>query len=89
MQTIYRKSSIFFNKDEIYLYCKSGARSAAACQIMGQLGFENVYNLKGGITDWKGEVIQIMLRLRYFFERHGFSVCSRLADWMGMKKEKC
>ncbi len=28
-----------------------------------------------------------MLRLRYFFERHGFSVCSRLADWMGMKKK--
>ena len=28
-----------------------------------------------------------MLRLRYFFERHGFSVCSRLADWMDMKKK--
>jgi len=22
---------------------------------------------------------------RYFLERHGFSVCSRLADWMGIK----
>jgi len=24
---------------------------------MGQLGFENVYNLEGGITDWNGEVM--------------------------------
>ena len=30
-----------------------------------------------------------MLHLRYFFERHGYSVCSRLADWLGMKKKKC
>ena len=29
----------------------------------------------------------MMLRLRYFFERHGYSVCSRLADWLGMKKK--
>ena len=28
-----------------------------------------------------------MLHLRYFFERHGYSVCSRLADWLGMKKK--
>jgi len=26
-----------------------------------------------------------MLEIRYFFERHGFSVCSRLAEWMGIK----
>ena len=29
----------------------------------------------------------MMLRLRYFFERHGYSVCSRLADWLGIKKK--
>ena len=52
------KVQSFSMKDEIYLYCKSGGRSSAACQIMAQLGFENVYNLKGGITDWKGEVMK-------------------------------
>ena len=46
-----------YNKDNnYYIYCKSGARSAQACQIMGQLGFSNVYNLLGGITNWKGEI---------------------------------
>ncbi|MDB2567906.1 rhodanese-like domain-containing protein [Flavobacteriaceae bacterium] len=46
-----------YNKENCYyLYCKSGARSAQACQIMSQLGFNNVYNLLGGITNWKGEI---------------------------------
>jgi rhodanese-related sulfurtransferase len=46
-----------YNKENsYYLYCKSGARSAQACQIMSQLGFNNVYNLLGGITNWKGEI---------------------------------
>lgn len=38
-----------------FLYCRSGARSAQACQVMEQLGFEKTNNLVGGITDWKGE----------------------------------
>ena len=28
-----------------------------------------------------------MLEIRYFLERHGFSVCSRLAEWMGIKSK--
>ncbi|MAJ51127.1 MAG: rhodanese [Flammeovirgaceae bacterium] len=34
------------------VYCRSGIRSARACQIMGKLGFQDVYNLKGGILTW-------------------------------------
>jgi rhodanese-related sulfurtransferase len=34
------------------LYCHSGARSAQACAFLGQQGFENVYNLRGGIVGW-------------------------------------
>jgi rhodanese-related sulfurtransferase len=41
-----------------YVYCRSGMRSAKACEIMNQLGFENAYNLIGGITEWEGEVIE-------------------------------
>lgn len=36
-----------------YVYCRSGQRSASACQVMDQMGFENVYNLAGGISNWK------------------------------------
>ena len=39
-----------------YVYCRSGARSAQACAIMQQQGFDNAYNLMGGITEWEGEI---------------------------------
>jgi rhodanese-related sulfurtransferase len=42
---------------EYYVYCRSGARSAQACALMQQQGFENTYNLQGGIMEWEGEVI--------------------------------
>ncbi|MFV8270991.1 rhodanese-like domain-containing protein [Flavobacterium sp. GT2N3] len=40
-----------------YVYCRSGMRSAKACEIMKEQGFENAYNLVGGITEWDGEVV--------------------------------
>ena len=42
-----------------YVYCRSGNRSRQACSIMDQLGFENAYNLMGGITEWDGEIASI------------------------------
>lgn len=41
-----------------YVYCAAGARSANACNVMNQLGFENAYNLVGGISQWRGPVAQ-------------------------------
>ncbi|MDO7173912.1 rhodanese-like domain-containing protein [Mariniflexile sp. AS56] len=40
-----------------YVYCRSGKRSGQACGIMGELGFENAYNLEGGILDWEGDIV--------------------------------
>ncbi len=40
-----------------YVYCRSGARSAKACEVMDSLGFENAYNLQGGIIEWDGEIV--------------------------------
>lgn len=39
-----------------YVYCRSGNRSGKACAIMLQLGFENAYNLEGGILRWQGDI---------------------------------
>lgn len=39
-----------------YIYCRSGKRSAQACTILDQMGFQNTYNLKGGLLEWKGEL---------------------------------
>tara|TARA_Y100000389_G_scaffold194216_1_gene223929 strand:- start:569 stop:880 length:312 start_codon:yes stop_codon:yes gene_type:complete len=41
----------------IHVYCKSGARSFQACELMKQFGFQNVFNLEGGILEWKGEIL--------------------------------
>ena len=41
-----------------YVYCRSGARSSQAVQLMRELGFNNTFNLLGGILDWEGEVLQ-------------------------------
>jgi rhodanese-related sulfurtransferase len=47
-----------FDKSKMYLvYCRSGSRSVAACQILESVGIKNVYNLTGGITDWNGDII--------------------------------
>ncbi|MBU3821150.1 rhodanese-like domain-containing protein [Flavobacteriaceae bacterium XHP0103] len=40
-----------------YVYCRSGNRSGQACQIMEELGFENAYNLEGGILQWTGDIV--------------------------------
>lgn len=36
----------------IFVYCKSGARSAQASYKLSQLGFTEIYNLDGGIMKW-------------------------------------
>ena len=38
---------------EYFLFCRSGSRSAQACNHMAKIGFK-VYNLNGGVNDWPG-----------------------------------
>lgn len=40
------------------VYCRSGARSSNAAEIMIRTGFTKVYNLAGGINDWTGEIVK-------------------------------
>ena len=60
---IYQGQGFIYRIDELdksknyYVYCKAGGRSAQACSIMNQLGFENTFNLIGGMMQWSGEVV--------------------------------
>jgi parallel beta-helix repeat protein len=48
--------------DEILVYCKAGARSAAASQTLVDDGFLHVYNMLGGITAWANEGYPVYVR---------------------------
>ncbi len=41
----------------VYVYCKSGARSKAACGVLSKQGFEEIYNLRGGVMAWHGQLV--------------------------------
>ncbi|MDG1022784.1 MAG: rhodanese-like domain-containing protein [Flavobacteriaceae bacterium] len=43
------------NSKTYFVYCRSGARSAQACQIFKQQGVSSCFNLLGGIMEWQGE----------------------------------
>lgn len=40
-------------EEEIFIHCRSGKRSAAACQSLTTFGFKNVVNVEGGVLAWK------------------------------------
>jgi len=49
-----------FKQDEkLIMVCRSGARSAQACMFLQQQGYENVYNLRGGMIAWSGSGLEI------------------------------
>lgn len=39
--------------EPVFVYCMSGGRSASAVDALRQSGFEEVYELKGGIMKWR------------------------------------
>ena len=57
-QNFIKKITPLNKEGSYFLYCKSGVRSYNSCTIMKDMGFKNVYNLVGGILDWRGEVLK-------------------------------
>ena len=39
-------------KKPVYVYCKSGNRSSKAAKKLEELGFTQIYELRGGILEW-------------------------------------
>jgi rhodanese-related sulfurtransferase len=38
---------------KILVYCRSGNRSVTASETLVKNGFAQIFNMKGGITEWK------------------------------------
>ncbi|HNB81196.1 MAG TPA: thioredoxin domain-containing protein [Chitinophagaceae bacterium] len=58
-----------------FIYCLSGGRSASAMDLMQQKGFQTVYNMKGGILQWRAAGLPL-------------AGAASATDWKGMSKEK-
>lgn len=44
-------------KDQpVYLYCRSGRRSRIALEFLKTKGYDNGFNLEGGILAWQNEI---------------------------------
>lgn len=42
-----------FKSRPVIVYCATGNRSASACKTLKEAGFEQVFNLGGGIAAWR------------------------------------
>jgi rhodanese-related sulfurtransferase len=40
--------------EPIYLHCRGGVRSLDAARSLLQLGYQEVYSIDGGISEWQG-----------------------------------
>jgi rhodanese-related sulfurtransferase len=55
--TIIQNSEKISKDKQVIIYCRSGARSAAAVsQLEKQFGYTNLYNLKGGILAYANQI---------------------------------
>jgi rhodanese-related sulfurtransferase len=52
LHTLPAKINEFSRDEKLVFICRSGARSAQACMFLQQQGYENVYNLRGGMMGW-------------------------------------
>lgn len=52
LATLPVRLSDFSLDEKLVIVCRSGARSAQACMFLQQQGYDNVYNLVGGIIGW-------------------------------------
>ena len=52
LHTLPVRISEFSREEKLVFICRSGARSAQACMFLQQQGYENVYNLRGGMMGW-------------------------------------
>ncbi len=45
---------------KILVYCRTGQRSVAASEKLENSGFTQIYNMKGGITEWKNAGYEVV-----------------------------
>ena len=44
----------------VFIYCRSGKRSSKSASAFLELGFKKIYELEGGILNWRNENLKIV-----------------------------
>lgn len=52
MSTLGNRIAEIGQDKEVVFICRSGARSGQVCAYLAQNGYENIYNLRGGVIGW-------------------------------------
>jgi rhodanese-related sulfurtransferase len=60
LATLPTRLSEFSPDEKLVIICRSGARSAQACMFLKQQGFDNVFNLRGGMIGWAHNSLPIV-----------------------------
>ncbi|WP_133969268.1 rhodanese-like domain-containing protein [Algibacter lectus] len=56
----FSKSLAELDKEEpLIIYCKSGRRSGKSIAIFKELGFTKIYELEGGVLNWKSKDFEV------------------------------
>ena len=61
MATVPARMHELNRKEKTVVICRTGARSAQVCMFLQQQGYEDVYNLRGGIMAWATGSLPITL----------------------------
>lgn len=56
LKTVPAKKDEISKDKKVVVHCRSGKRSANAIQYLEQFGYDNLYNLKGGILAYRDEI---------------------------------
>ena len=60
LATLPTRLSDFEPDEKLVIICRSGARSAQACLFLQEQGFNNVFNLRGGVIAWAHNALPIV-----------------------------
>lgn len=57
MGEVLQRISEIPKEGDVVIHCKSGGRSGSVCQYLEtELGYQNLYNLQGGLMAWKNNI---------------------------------
>ena len=52
--------SLLQTKIPVYIYCRSGMRSSKSVKVFKAVGFDSIYQLNGGLLNWKKSGFKII-----------------------------